>query len=404
MVIDEQQIDSQAADRIDQLLMAIPNVQLGNGSEAPAIRGEDTTGVLQAFDAFLGGARPRATMEIDGRAAGFQEYVFGTTGVWDVKQVEVFRSPLTVTHGRNSIAGGIVISTNDPAYQWQARTRGIAGNFSTAQLSAMVSGPIIDDQLAFRLSGDIRRQQTTSELSDQHRGADPNDDDYSLLRFKLLAEPHAQPGLKLLATLTHSRSQMAQAVDAKEPFDQREDPEFNAGVFGVRVNAATLRANQDFESGQVEAVVSWGHSHIRRFAPPSFGEAKMRLNDLSGDLFGNWNANDRLMLRGGVHVLGSSLRQYIDVRNFIGSEGNFRDQQNSFGIFGEAEFEVNSRLRLSGGGRYQQDRQRRVGDLSGGLEAPVDFDLSYSAWLPKLTLNYAVTPEINAGLLVRESV
>src|SRR4051812_27941988 len=100
-VLTEADIEARAEDRLDQLLALIPNVQLGNGSEGPTIRGQDSTGILQALDAFLGGARARSTVEVDGRAIGYQEYVFGTGPLWDVNRVEVFRSPLTVTHGAN---------------------------------------------------------------------------------------------------------------------------------------------------------------------------------------------------------------------------------------------------------------------------------------------------------------
>src|SRR4051794_34269130 len=54
-VFTQSQIEARGADRLDQLLAGIPNVQLGHGSEGPSIRGQDTTGVLQALDAFLGG-------------------------------------------------------------------------------------------------------------------------------------------------------------------------------------------------------------------------------------------------------------------------------------------------------------------------------------------------------------
>src|SRR4051812_43444906 len=37
-------IVSQSVDRVEQVLALVPNVQLGNGSEGPAIRGLDTTG------------------------------------------------------------------------------------------------------------------------------------------------------------------------------------------------------------------------------------------------------------------------------------------------------------------------------------------------------------------------
>src|SRR3546814_10306426 len=86
-------IDSQASpDRIEQLLQAIPNVQLGTGGEGPTIRGQDSTGVVPDLPAFLSGSRPRTTIQIDGRSATYYELAFGLTSVWDVERLEVFRS------------------------------------------------------------------------------------------------------------------------------------------------------------------------------------------------------------------------------------------------------------------------------------------------------------------------
>lgn len=130
------------ADRLDEILELVPNVTFGTGSLGPTIRGQDSTGSLQDLPAFLGGNRPRVTLQVDGRAVGFNEFVFGVAPIWDVRQIEVFRSPQTTTQGRNSIAGAIFVKTNDPTYQWEAAARAIAGDLDTRQLSGVLSGPL----------------------------------------------------------------------------------------------------------------------------------------------------------------------------------------------------------------------------------------------------------------------
>jgi outer membrane receptor protein involved in Fe transport len=402
-VITERELAAMPLDRVEQVLAGVPNVLVGSGSQGPTIRGQDTTGVLSNLAAFLGGTRPRATLEVDGRAVGFQEFVFGNAPLWDVRQVEVFRSPLTVTHGRNSIAGGIVITTNDPTYNWEGAGRVIGGNFSTREGSAVVSGPIIADELAFRVAGEIRQSRTTVKLAPLMRGADPNDDKYSLLRFKLLGEPRAVPGLKLMASFTRSYSQAPQAVIVTAPFRDRVFPFGGYGIFGVHVSAGTIHAAQQFTDAQIEAIVSLGNTRTRRYAQAGLGEARARLRDLSGELFGSWKAAKDITLRGGVHSLDSRFRQHIDLSRFIGSIGDFRDRQRSLGAFAEAEIAVTPRLTLDGGGRYQHDRQRRVGGLVGAVDSPIDFDGRFTAWLPKLTASYALTPRLKAGVLVQRA-
>ena len=402
--ITDHELSAMAADRLDQVLAGIPNVVIGNGSEGPAIRGQNSTGVLQALPAFLGGARPRATLEIDGRAAGFQEFVFGSAPLWDVHQIEVFRSPLTVTHGRNSIGGGIVITTNDPTYKWEGSGRVIAGSFGTREVSGAVSGPIVPDQLAFRLTGDIRHSRTTVQLADVMRGANPNDDDYSFLRFKLLAEPRVLPGFKAIATVTRTHAQSAQNVLIAAPFRQRRFPFGGYGIFGVNVTAATVHASQQLARGQLEAIVSLGESRTRRYAEPSLGESRARLKDLSGEVFGSIKAAESITVRGGIHALNSQFKQHIDLLNFFRPGiGDFRDRQRSFGAFAEAEVALTERLDFSAGGRFQEDRQRRVGALVGPVTLPIDVDLRFSAWLPKLTATYAVSRRVKAGILVQRA-
>jgi iron complex outermembrane receptor protein len=120
-------IDEKAApDRIEQLLQGLPNVQLGSGGEGPTIRGQDSTGAVRDLPAFLAGTRPRTTVTVDGRSATYYELAFGLNSLWDVAQVEVFRTPQTTTQGRNSIGGAIFVETLSPTFDWEGRGRMLA--------------------------------------------------------------------------------------------------------------------------------------------------------------------------------------------------------------------------------------------------------------------------------------
>ena len=137
-VATSEDIDAASADRVEDLLANIPNVQLGSGGEGPAIRGMDSTGVLRDLPAFLGGTRPRLTLQVDGRDISYNEFAFGTAPLWDVARVEVFRSPQTTTQGRNSIGGAIFVETSDPTFQWEGRSRAIISSENAWQASAAV--------------------------------------------------------------------------------------------------------------------------------------------------------------------------------------------------------------------------------------------------------------------------
>ncbi|MGI8705140.1 MAG: TonB-dependent receptor [Sphingomicrobium sp.] len=406
VVIPADMIEALAApDRLEDLLPFIANVQMGTGGQGPTIRGQDTTGVLQDLPAFLGGTRPRATLQVDGRASSYNEFVFGIAPLWDVEQVEVFRSPQTTTQGRNSIAGAIVVKTRDPDYYWLGRGRAIHGSFGTWQGSAMLTGPIVGDQLAFRVSADLRRSRPSSEIADTMRGADPNRDRYGLLRFKLRAEPEALPGLSILSTYVHSESQMPQVVTVREPFRNRRDPLAAYGIFGINSDSLTTDIRQSLGPGaELAAILSLGDSRAQRFAPPGLGETQNRHRDLSLEAWASCRSCGRLSGRIGTHLLRTSGDQRIDLTAQSRGIGEFDDRQHSFGLFGEGALVLGPLLTASAGLRFQRDCQDRSGALRiPSRTLPLDYDRCFTAWLPKLTASFQASEAITVGLLAQRA-
>lgn len=392
------------ADRVEQLLSLVPNVQYGSGGAGPTIRGQDSTGVLRDLPAFLGGTRPRVTLQVDGRAVSFNEFVFGLASVWDVDQVEVYRSPQTTTQGRNSIGGAIFIETRDPEYAWEGRVRVLGGNYDTWQGSAVVSGPLVADQLAFRIAGDLRTSRPTSDIADFVVGASPDQDDYGMIRVKLLAEPKAVPGMRLLTTYAHVDSTMPQIEGVRFPFEARRDPAPTYGVFSTNVDSLT--GVLDYELAPTlgsKTTLSWGDASIERFAPPGLGQTQTHSRDFSAESLLNWIPTQSVQLLGGVHYLGSHLDQFINLSAVLG-EGNFTDRQESLGLFGEVTYQPSSRLSLTAGLRHERDSQDRQGLLGApGTGFPIDFNETFEAWLPKISAAYNITGDFKVGVLVQRA-
>ena len=394
-------------DRIEQLLQAIPNVQLGSGGEGPVIRGQDSTGAIRDLPAFMSGTRPRTTIRIDGRSATYYELVFGLTSVWDIDRVEVFRSPQTTTQGRNAIGGAIFVETKDPAFAWEGRVRLLAGNYDTHQASGVVSGPLVGEELAFRLSGDLRRSRTASRITSTAVGIDPNRDDSELVRLKLRAEPKSLPDISLSLAYSHGRSQMPQFEGVREPFEQRADPRATYGIFAITVDSLTGRIayapTGDFEA---RTTISYGKAAVRRYAPPGLGEAEIDARDISIEPVIAWRSDRGLSLTAGLNYTRSRLDQTIDLSTFrpVLGTGAFADSQHSLGLFGEASVPLSPVLILTAGLRYQRDRQVREGGLTGSrLTLPLAYDRKFSVWLPKISLAWDVAPEISIGVLAQRA-
>ena len=241
-VVNETEIEASGSNRVDDILALIPNVQLGNGSQGPAIRGLDTTGPLSALLAFLGGNRPRMTVIVDGRPVTYNEFVFGTFPVGRPAG-RGLSDPQTTTQGQNSIAGAIFVNTNDPEATPGVRARAIVGDFKTRQISATANGPLAGDTVTLRVGGDLRYSHTTGRIKDVMENADPNHDVFGLLRAKLLLTPSSSTRMTL--TYVHSQSQMPQTVGVTAPFRERRDQSPIYGIFRINVDSLTAALRHD---------------------------------------------------------------------------------------------------------------------------------------------------------------
>ena len=403
-VFGEKDIERAAgADRIEQILELTPNVQISSGGEAPTIRGQDATGPTRDLPAFLGGTRPRTTLVVGVLSVGFSEFIFGSAPLWDLDRIEVFRSPQTTTQGQNSIAGAIFIHTKDPSFTPEARARAIVGDFRTRQFSVVGSAPI-SDELAVRIAGDLRYSRPASRMADRAEGADPNHDVYGLLRFKLLAKPSALPGSRIEIAYAHSASQMPQIEGLRPPFKKRRDPVATYGTFRTNIDSLTASMAVDLATALTSStVLSFGDSDIQRFAPEGLGETTIKGNDWSGETLLRWAPDGPLAATFGASYRRANLQQRIDLSQLSGV-GRFTDVQTAFALFGEANWSLTPKLHLTAGLRYQRDSQTRSGALATD-DAPIglDYDRSFHAWLPKLSLAYDVTADVRVGALVQRA-
>ena len=79
----------------------------------------------------------------------------------DVGQVEVLRGPQGTLYGKNTTAGAINITTRAPSFSFEGRGEATYGNYDFVQLKGSVSGPLIADKLAVRLSTSFTRRDGT---------------------------------------------------------------------------------------------------------------------------------------------------------------------------------------------------------------------------------------------------
>ncbi len=394
-------LEERSLDNINSLLAFVPNIQLGSEDQGPTIRGQNTTGPLRGADAFLGGSRPRSTVQIDGRAVGFNEFIYGLSSLWDVERVEVFRSPQTTTQGRNSIAGAIFIKTFDPSFEPEARVRGLVGNYGTYQLSAMASAPIVDDQIAVRATLDWRRKKSWVEFDVPNFdfGYDERADNFTNGRVKLLIKPASIPDLRLDINYTHLETEAPQGQVIVPPFERRRYNDVG-GYWRTDVDAITgIASYGDRNSVLLTLTPSFTQSRVRRLSSPGQGNALVDTKEFSFEGVISAKLNDSINILGGFYHLNADQAEFIDLSAFLGL-GNFTDTQKSLGLFGEIAVKPLTLLTITGGLRYQRDKQNRVGALD---IFAVDYQRSFDALLPKIALAYEASDSVNIGAFAQRA-
>ena len=204
-VISEEALNNTQYQSVTDAISEIPNVVALSGA-VPDIRGVSGNGAAGGFNSISGGAKGRVTTLIDGIAEPFVADFTGDSGIWDVQQIEVYRGPQSTSNGRNSIGGSIYIKTKEPTEQWEGAVRvGYRNQENYLDTSAVLSGPIVEDQLAFRISAQRLEANTITDetgFADNPPDYDLNKIDSQRVRAKLLWTP--TDDLKLL--LSHSSS------------------------------------------------------------------------------------------------------------------------------------------------------------------------------------------------------
>jgi outer membrane receptor protein involved in Fe transport len=382
---------------LSDALVRMPNVvETGTGNFAPTVRGIDTTGPANGVFAFLGGVRPRVTIQQDGRPLNFNELVYGRSGVWDVDQIEVLRGPQTTLQGRNSIAGAIVVNTKDPTFEWEGGGRIVGGSDDTRQGSVAISGPLLEDQLAFRISGDRRDHKSWVELNGPVLPPDAREEKYENVRGKLLFLPARLPDLSAKLTLNHTKSRRPQSEYVSRPLGNRTlnaTAALTFPVFENEANSAILELGYDLTPDlQVRNTATYSDIDISRLTSPGAGIADILVDEYTNEFVAEYRSG-RWHAIAGAYYLHSQSDEVIDI-----GPGAFDDQTETVAVFGEATVTVFEDIDLTLGGRYEREHRERFGSASVFV---LNLDETFDAFLPKAGIAWRATDDVTVGATVQ---
>lgn len=396
-VIDKDSLDSGQYQSVSDALSEIPNVVVLTGS-VPDIRGVSGNGSASGFNSFTGGARARVSTLVDGVAEPFVADLTGDTGLWDIQQVEVFRGPQSTINGRNSIGGTVFIKTEDPTFDWRGAARlGYRDQNNYVDSAVMVSGPILDDELAFRLSG----QNVTGETYNKGLVYETNPAPFDLnelitnrWRGKFLWQPSAVEELKVLYSFSYNDEK----GDSGRNYFSGDDPWAYRPILQryIETESTTHSVKVDYDLGSGRALdlvvaymdYDWGSKSYEALVT---AQQYVDMKDESYTVDGKYSfgLNDR-------DFNGFIGLAYYERSQDFGSTGSSvytgDDSSSSLSIYGELTYGLAESLWLTVGGRVMRDEQKRnFSMLYRGTQLEEKLDNDSTITLPKLVLQYAIT-------------
>jgi outer membrane receptor protein involved in Fe transport len=383
-----------------EALRDIPNVILTDTVSAPIIRGQDSQGPNSGANAFVSGTVPRATINVDGHYLSFNEFVFGATSIWDIKSIEVFRGPQTTAQGANAIAGAIIVNTKDPTFTPETAFQTELGGYAGQRAAFALSGPLIENQLAARIAVDYAGRNTFIDYASPRFQRGDTDQDFRSLnvRAKLLWRPTEIRGMETKLTYSHSGSNRPSEEAANRPFDRLQSFAVSMPTWNQVSDTLIHDITYDLANGFVlynQTQFTDLDTH-RVSVPATNGNATIALENVSNELRTVYGSpQDVLSGMGGIYYANTKIKEAL----YLNGTSRFDDTKDNLGLFTEASYRLTDLWTLTSGLRYERDTVKRLGVTTLSRQR-LDYDRTFSALLPRISLAYALTPDWTVGALV----
>ncbi|MFQ6370584.1 TonB-dependent receptor [Shewanella sp. YIC-542] len=401
-VLSEEVLNSTEFKSLTEAIADIPNV-VSVAGVLPDIRGVSGNGSAGGFNSISGGAKGRVAILVDGVAQPFVADNTGDSGIWDVQQVEVYRGAQSTSNGRNSIAGAIYIKTKDPTDDWEGAVRvGYRNQAQYLDTAAVVSGPLIDNTLSFRLSA----QHLDGETLTDDSGYATNPPTYNLNGIKstrINAKLKWTPSDKLTFLLSHAdndeKGDIGRSYYKADNIDQ-----FNKLYFrNINNDVATTslksnyRINDDMELEILAAVMDyqWGFDS---YEPTVADQQQLSFDEK------NYTLDSKLSFgKNSRDIFGFIGMAYFQRDHDILSTGAYPyhgdDDSDSLSAYGEVNVVLSDRFTLLTGARFERENQARH-FIYGAIDA--DLDKTTHIFLPKVALQYHASDDTTLALSARQ--
>lgn len=384
-------------DELSDILKANPNINYTSTGAIPSVRGVDGSGPARRAVAFLAGSRPRLNVSLDGRSIDFNELTFGPKSLWDLEQTEVFLGPQSYIQGRNAIAGAVVMQSKDPTYEWEGKLKLSGGSQEHRQAAVVLSGPILNDELAFRISADRQQRYSHIELEEYEPAGDPREIHSNSARLKLLYEPSSAPDFMTRLSINHTETRAPQ-----NEMDIVPTSRLASGPRPILENHSNSTiwdiAYEQSNNISVENKLIFTDFTYNRITVPRQPFAKIKGTEKIIEPLLRFNSNN---FKGLVGLHHFNKQQQDDVNIFGGA--TFDDSTEITAAFGEIAFNLSSSVEAKIAARHESEKRKRSGKGKGQtirgrfFNVEIDLDETYEAFLPKLDIAWKPSKQHTLG-------
>jgi outer membrane receptor protein involved in Fe transport len=226
----------------------------------------------------------------------------------DVERVEVLRGPQGTLFGKNTSAGLVHVITKQPEFQWSGHIGGSVGNFDLRKIQGSVTGPILEERLAFRLAGTYHVRDgyyddldTSDTFADRDRWAlkgqllfTPTDNfdarliaDYTKMREHCCPATYWQAGLNAL-NITALGGTAPAPLSSPDPdlldVGTNTDPREDVDDWGL-----SLETNLDLDWMRVKGILAYRDTDIFRAQDIDFTNADILQPGNTSESWKNWS-------------------------------------------------------------------------------------------------------------------
>lgn len=160
-----------------------------------------------------------ASVYVDDAPMSFRMVQEGALSTWDVAQIEVMRGPQSTLQGKNTLAGAVIITTQEPQYEYDAKLKAGVGSDGYQDLAFAGGGGLIENQLAYRVSAQKLDHDGYNEAPFMKGNSDfRSSENY---RAKLLFEPAQIDDFK--GQLSYTKNKSKNGVRYVNDADEGED-------------------------------------------------------------------------------------------------------------------------------------------------------------------------------------